>query len=291
MAAAHGQPERVHRAVRAFAARGPVGEAHAASLRHGFGGAGQVRVGLAAERRRAQARQDPAVGAREQLADGLLGRDVAGRTDRDEQRRELLGRERDVGEVVAVLVDRVPVLDVPGVRRDHLDRHADVAQDVLVALEHPLGGGGVLVPVPLGQLAPDLVERERRPGLEQQGDEVHQAFERVHGRGIILSAMSPDLVGRASSSRDRPERPGRASGCARARRGRGGAGRSGRTRDPGRAGAGGGVHRARGPGGTGGSRPGEHHGGRARSRARGGSTSWWRCPSRPRPSSVIPGGS
>ena len=43
----------------AFAARGPVGEPHAASLRYGLGGTGQVRVGLAAERRRPQTRQDP----------------------------------------------------------------------------------------------------------------------------------------------------------------------------------------------------------------------------------------
>ena len=59
MPAAHRQPERVHRAVRAVASRGAVGEPHAASLRHGLGGAGKVRVGLAAERRRPQARQDP----------------------------------------------------------------------------------------------------------------------------------------------------------------------------------------------------------------------------------------
>ena len=66
--------------------------------------------------------------------------------------------------------------------------------------------------VPLGQLAPDLVERERRPGLEQQGDEVHQAFERVHGRGIILSAMSSDPAGvrlrHATVRSVRSERPG-----------------------------------------------------------------------------------
>ena len=69
--------------------------------------------------------------------------------------------------------------------------------------------------VPLRQLAPDLFERERSPGLEQQGDEVHQAFERVHGRGIILSAMwaSPPTRGsvrlrHATVLRIRSERPG-----------------------------------------------------------------------------------
>ena len=73
---------------------------------------------------------------------------------------------------------------------DDLDGHPDVAEQVLVPLEHPLGGLDLAVLVGLRELLPDLLEREGRPRIEQQGDEVDQALERLHARGIILSAMS-----------------------------------------------------------------------------------------------------
>ena len=62
--------------------------------------------------------------------------------------------------------------------------------------------------------------------------------------------------------------------------------RSDRARYAGRAGAGGGVHRARGAGGTG-DRVLVNTTAVALGLGTGGSTSWWRCPTRPRPSSVI----
>ena len=69
----------------------------------------------------------PSSRPRQQLAERVLGRDVSRGADGDEQRRDLLGRERDVGQVVARLVDRVALLDVPRVGGDDLDRDADVA--------------------------------------------------------------------------------------------------------------------------------------------------------------------
>ncbi|RPJ13784.1 MAG: DUF3866 family protein [Actinobacteria bacterium] len=77
------------------------------------------------------------------------------------------------------------------------------------------------------ELVADLVEREGRPRLEQQGDQVHQAFERVHGRGIILSAMSSGRSGGSGGSRS--EREG-ASGSPPIRSGGSGGSRSERER-------------------------------------------------------------
>jgi hypothetical protein len=151
VATAEHDPIRVDLAVGRRALRRPVAETDAAA---GAGGvrrrdhAGAPRVGAGDERSRLGAREHAAVGPVEQLADtpgggGLLGGALGG----DEQRRHLLGGERDLGKVVPLLRDRVPLLDVPDVRRLHLEGDPVLAQHVLVALELALRGVEVLAAV------------------------------------------------------------------------------------------------------------------------------------------------
>src|SRR5439155_1531213 len=75
-----------------------------------------------------RARLDPGLELAHRLLRVALG---AGGLRRDEQRRDLLLRELDVGEVVAVLRNAVALVDDPGVGRAHLHRHAEVAEHVL----------------------------------------------------------------------------------------------------------------------------------------------------------------
>src|SRR5438874_7447132 len=75
--------------------------------------------------------------------------------------------------------DAVALLDVPGIGRLQLDRDARLPQGVLVPLEHPFGAGVVAVTVGRDAL-PDLREREWPPGVEEKGDQVQEAFQRVH---------------------------------------------------------------------------------------------------------------
>ena len=127
------------------------------------------RVGSGGERSSGEPRQHASVGPVEQLADGALGGGVlVTALRRHQQRSELLRRERDLREVVRVLGDQVALLAAPGVDVDELEGHAEVAQEVLVALEHALGRVDLLLAVGLERLA-DLFERERGSGLEQQG--------------------------------------------------------------------------------------------------------------------------
>ncbi len=100
------------------------------------------------------------------------------RGDRHLQRPHLVGLEAQVGELVAGAVD--PVLGRAGVRPTDddllLDRHAELAQRGLVALERtPLSS--VLLRILAPQLAGDLDEAERCGRLEQQGEQVGEALD------------------------------------------------------------------------------------------------------------------
>ncbi len=90
------------------------------------------------------------------------------------------------------------MLDLPCVGGHDLDRDPDIAKDILVALEHPLGRLEVVLPVAFRHLGPDLLEGEGTTRLQQERDEVHQTLERVHRCGMILGPWAAN---------------GRASGC------------------------------------------------------------------------------
>jgi hypothetical protein len=141
-------------------------------------GAPRVRAGD--EWPRPGAGEDSAVGPVEQLADALGGRGLLrGALGGDEQRSDFLGRERDLRQVVPLLGDRVPLLDVPDVGGLHLERDAVLAEDVLVALELPLGRVEIVAAV--GREDPaDLLEGHGMVGLEEQADQVEEPLERFH---------------------------------------------------------------------------------------------------------------
>jgi hypothetical protein len=160
-----------------------VAEAHGVPVTRGAGGGHQsilVRVRLHRQRTARGTGEDAAVDPVDQLAnagDGIRRRRSAlcGQIEG----RDLLGREGDVGQVVAVFADRIALLDIPDVGARHLQRHAIRAKHVLVALELALDRVEVVALVGLEGLS-DLLERERCRCLEQQSHEVQQALERLH---------------------------------------------------------------------------------------------------------------
>ena len=104
------------------------------------------------------------------------------------QGRHLVRLERDLRQRILALVDPVAELVVEdGVDHGGHERDAELAQLVLVALEHPVEGlvGGGAVVLRDGRTDPGL--RQRHPGREQRDDEVEQALgldlrRGVHGR-------------------------------------------------------------------------------------------------------------
>jgi hypothetical protein len=108
----------------------------------------------------------------------------------DEEGDQLARLELDLREVVLVLRDHVALLGAPDVHVDELERHAVLPEDVLVPLEHALGGVGIALSVRLEHPA-DLFEGERLGRLEEESHEIQQAFQRFravplpHGCGII----------------------------------------------------------------------------------------------------------
>jgi hypothetical protein len=103
-----------------------------------------------------------------------------------EQRRGLLGREGDVGELVPLALDAVSLLHVPRFGGRDLERDPDLPQHVLVALELSLRALAVALVVGAQRLA-DLLERQWAAGLQEQGDEIDQPFERVHAAASIAA--------------------------------------------------------------------------------------------------------
>src|SRR5690606_19502669 len=110
---------------------------------------------------------------------------------RQAQRRQLLGGEPGVAQVVAVAWDAVAVDGGhdPGDGLDD-DRHAHAPQGVLVTLERPperVGVLGVVLPEPFV----DLLRRHRPRRRQQEGRQVEQPFQlrrRHPARGYLAAA-------------------------------------------------------------------------------------------------------
>ncbi len=99
---------------------------------------------------------------------------------RDADRRRLGGIELDRRQLVLAAHDPVAVVGIEGAVAPGLQRHAEIAQLGLVALEHPLerlvgalGPVGGLVP---GNRLPDPLGAEELPGREQADNQVDQPF-------------------------------------------------------------------------------------------------------------------
>jgi hypothetical protein len=179
------QTPRIHLPVALFPLRGAIAEPEPPVPGNALGdltemgtrGIDPARSGLAGERR-----QHPALGAEGQLPEGLSRFPrLSGRVGRHEQGRHLVGGERDVGKLVALLGDPVGLVDVPRVGGLDLDGDTDGSQRVLVPLELPLGGRRVLLVV-RSQRRADLLVRQGTLRFQEQRDEVEQTFERVHPR-------------------------------------------------------------------------------------------------------------
>ena len=95
------------------------------------------------------------------------------------KRPTLVVGQVEIAQLVAIAVDAVRRL--PGLGpAEHLglDRHTDVAQQALVALEgtaHRRMPGGILA----AQLVDDVVEGQRDAGLEQQRQQVRRALQLI----------------------------------------------------------------------------------------------------------------
>ena len=99
------------------------------------------------------------------------------------KRRQLVGLESGVAQVVVALVDAVAVdRSVLGLDRLDGERDAHLAQVVLVALERPPEGDEI-VGVARHPLA-NLLGGERTRGLEQRGGQVQEPLELVHRRRL-----------------------------------------------------------------------------------------------------------
>ena len=133
-------------------------------------------------RRRALGHRGQGVGVRDEgeLLERLFGFPVLpGCVRRHEQRPHLVLGELDLGQIVRLLYDLIPLLDLPDVGGRELDGDTDVTERVLVPFEHPFGGGHVPVLIG-GDAIADLVEGERPRRVQHEGGEVHQTLERVH---------------------------------------------------------------------------------------------------------------
>src|SRR5207245_10384775 len=119
------------------------------------------------------------------------------------ERGELFVRQPEVGQVVALLRDPVPLLLLAADNHGgQLQGDADLPESVLVPLEHPLEGVPALAGV-AGHGVLDLLDRDRAVGLQQEGDQVEEALGLADGHSpapAATTAAAPAARWKAGSS-------------------------------------------------------------------------------------------